>query len=349
MKNKILLTAALLSGLTFHTAVANANAEGWKLVWSDEFDYTGSPVNDKDEWYFNKEESMTREARFVEENAYCENGDLIIEAKYHGPGDYSSSGIATRASYTAGKLEMRAKLPYSKGMWPAFWTINAPGSAGGGGYREIDVMELVGGGAMDSRIYGTAHWGPHWSDLDKSGSVFDLTSGTYADDYHIFGVNWDSTQIEFYVDDSIYHTAILNETAKGYLTLPQEVRLNLAVGGSWPGSPNSSTVWPQKFYIDYVRIYEKVGTSTLVNTQKTTTTSLSTISRSGLITFQGETGVQIQRVSLYDMQGKMIQSISGDKQQSISISGATLPKSMLLAKVQLSNGEEKTLKVSNLK
>lgn len=321
---------------TAFSSMIHAQDFEWVLKWEDEFERTGSPVSPGSGWYYNKEGSMTRSASFSESNAYCENGELIIEAKKISDGNYTSSGIATTESFTEGRLVARAKLPYGKGMWPAFWTINAPRTAAG--YREIDIMELVGGGSNDGIIYGTAWWGPNGNDLESDGGHFRISPAKYSDDYHVFGIDWDDTGIAFFLDDSVYHVATLDQAGQENFQLPQEVRFNLAVGGGWPGEPNSTTVWPQKFHIDWFRVYEKQPVST--EPVKTVSELHSQITVSPTITnikVQTISSSNIGEVSLFDLSGKKLYSFSCDVRE-LLIDKANLAEAVYVVNVKLKNG-----------
>lgn len=323
---------------------------GWVLQWSDEFDGAGSPVSDTSGWYYNKESSMTRLARFDESAAYLEDGKLIIEAKKHGEGDYTSAGIATKAHYNQGRIVMRAKVPYSQGMWPAFWTINAPGS--GPGYREIDIMEMVGGPQSgkggDNVSFGTVWWGLNATSLERSSGHQILEDGKYADEFHTYGINWDSSKIEFFIDDEIFHTAGLYMWNCYVLHLMHEIRLNLAVGGNWPGKPDNTTVWPQKFIIDWVRIYQKDATSInegISNSKIKIDEKLNIQIESDIIHVQSLNEVKITNVLLFDSKGRSLYSMRERSEQEIVINNLNLSNSIYFLKIELSNGVLETRKI----
>jgi len=242
---------------------------GYTLVFNDEFNGTSI---DRNNWeinngfnYANDElECYTNRAQ----NAYIENGSLVIQGLKENyqcanalngsyAAQYTSAKLDTKGkhSFLYGKIQMRAKLPYGKGMWPAFWTlgsnidqVNWP-SCG-----EIDILELIGGGKNDSIATSNVHYPVNGGSNPVAGSQYSISPQTFANDYHIFAADWDANQIQFSVDGNIYYT--VNIKGVTWLHNPQYLLLNLAIGGTWPGNPDATTVFPQKYYIDWVRVYQ---------------------------------------------------------------------------------------------
>ena len=252
-------------------------AEDWQLSWSDEFDHEGLP--DPNKWGYeegfirnNEAQCYTRARR---ENARVENGQLILEArKEHWPNpgyvagtekgsqsreaaDYTSASINTlhKENPLYGRLEMRAKLPHGKGVWPAFWALGENiGEVGWPKCGEIDIMEFV-GKDLDW-IYGTLHWFRDGKHPSSGGKV--QVQGV-DEVFHVYAVNWDPARIEFLVDDRSYYAMDLDKAGAGEdnaFRRPQYLLLNLAVGGSWGGAIDDS-VLPQRMEVDYVRVYKK--------------------------------------------------------------------------------------------
>jgi beta-glucanase (GH16 family) len=201
------------------------------------------------------------------ENVQVEGGNLVMTARketYTGNDgvtrDYTSARLNTSARFTQtyGRFEARIKIPFGQGMWPAFWMLgNDIGTIGWPGCGEVDIMENI--GREPAMVHGTIH-GPGYSGGNGIGSPYSLASGRFADDFHIFAVEWEPQQIRFYVDDQLYATrtpADLPTGTKWVYDHPFFVILDLAVGGAWPGSPDSSTSFPQKMLVDYVRVYRK--------------------------------------------------------------------------------------------
>ncbi|HEY0607430.1 MAG TPA: glycoside hydrolase family 16 protein [Herpetosiphonaceae bacterium] len=259
-----------LIGTAFGAKQAQA---GWTLAWSDEFN---GPNIDTSNWGYEIGYVRNNELQYYTnrpENARIENGQLLIEGRkesYNGYA-YTSASLITKGKrqFQYGRIEMRAKLPYSQGTWPAFWTLGVKGSpvdtACWPATGEIDIMELIGGGVRDSQSYGTAHWNQGddpscGAGHASNGRMYQLPAGKFADDYHIFAVEWDATQIKWFVDGTQFHTLDITTANQSELRQPHYLLLNLAIGGNWPGSPDATSVFPMKYYIDYVRVYTPTGT-----------------------------------------------------------------------------------------
>jgi len=235
------------------------------LIWSEEFEYTGTPSSSKwnmetggGGWGNNELQYYTS----TENNAMVENGVLTITAREESFGgrDYTSARITTQSKFDFkyGKIEARIKLPYGQGIWPAFWMLGANiGSVGWPSCGEIDIMELVGGsGGNDKTSHTTIHWDNN-GDHAQYGESYTLSSGIFADDFHIFAVEWDSQEIRGYVDGNKFYT--INITPDGLSEFKNNffIILNVAVGGNWPGSPDASTTFPQTMQVDWIRVYQE--------------------------------------------------------------------------------------------
>ncbi len=276
-KNIILLFVAILS-----LALANqVKAQScYELVWNDEFNYTGLP--DSTVWAFEEGGSGwgNNELQYYTskrpENAYVEDGLLTITAREenYGGRNYTSARLITyptNHSWQYGKIEARIKLPYGQGIWPAFWMLGDDIFEGTPwpGCGEIDIMEMVGGGeGKDDVVHGTMHYDDNGHAY--YGGDYQLEEGIFADSFHTFAIEWTDTYIKWFVDGIQYHEASITPS---YLTELHDdffLLLNIAVGGNWPGSPNSSTVFPQQMQVDYVRVYQmdnepELSGDTLVN------------------------------------------------------------------------------------
>jgi beta-glucanase (GH16 family) len=278
---KLLTAIALLTTLT-----ASSYSACWNMVWHDEFD--GPNINTA---YWNFETGCGGWGNNELENylsndastAYIENGNLVIQANNLNTGGgacgYTSARMTTqdKVHFTYGRIEARIKTVYGKGMWPAFWMLGQNiGSVGWPACGEIDIMEMVGGGSgFDNVCYGTAHW-------DNNGHAsYGLSTSIgwpakLSDDYHIYAVEWDASQIRWYFDSNNYCTLNTNGASMEEFTGRDFfILLNVAVGGSWPGSPDGSTVFPQKMYVDYVRWYQD-GACGPTNTPSPTPTLVTT-------------------------------------------------------------------------
>jgi beta-glucanase (GH16 family) len=271
------LFAMILAGMfglsaTAQTAAPQASVSPWKLVWSDEFNGTNGSAVDSSKWASetggggwgnNELEYYTSRLQ----NAWQQDGNLVIkvEAEKHTGADgvsrnYTSARLKTlgKFSQTYGRFEARMKIPRGQGIWPAFWMlgndIDQPGWPDCG---EIDIMENI--GKEPSVVHGTIH-GPGYSGAGGIGSSFSLPgTPSFADDFHIFAVEWEPNLIRFYVDDHLYATrtpADLPKGAKWVYDHPFFILLNVAVGGEWPGNPDATSIFPQTMLVDYVRVYE---------------------------------------------------------------------------------------------
>lgn len=238
---------------------------GWKLTWSDEFDETNGSKPDSAKWVYdiggtgwgnNELEYYTDSAK----NAYQENGHLVIKAIEENVGgrNYTSARIKTKGRFEQayGKFEARIKIPYGQGIWPAFWMLGKDvDSTVWPGCGEIDIMENI--GKEPEIIHGTIH-GPGYS-ADK-GLSSGYTGIRFADDYHVYAVEWEPNVIRWYCDGKLYATKTSNDIGKGNKWVfdhPFFMILNVAVGGGWPGNPDATTVFPQTMEVDYVRVYQR--------------------------------------------------------------------------------------------
>jgi beta-glucanase (GH16 family) len=250
-----------------------------KLVWSEEFNYTGLP--DSSKWSYahgfvrNNEKQYYTAGR--KENAYVSNGYLTITGqkenyvneKYKaGSSDwkhkdslasYTSAAIISqrKASWKYGRIEVRAKIPTGLGVWPAIWMLgdNEP-EVGWPQCGEIDIMEYV--GHDSATIHGTVHYAdPTTKKHLQSGGK--IAARQPYNDFHNYAVEWDSAQIQFLFDDKVYHAFPVNKAGVGTgnaFQQPFYLLINFALGGSWGGSIDDK-VLPQKFIVDYVRIYQQ--------------------------------------------------------------------------------------------
>jgi beta-glucanase (GH16 family) len=236
------------------------NSQGWKLIWSDEFN--GPTINPL--WVFEKGGNGWGNAELEyytsrPENARIENGILIIEARqeqYQGS-PYTSARLNSRAlqQFQYGRIEGRLKLPSGQGIWPAFWMLGSNTSWPNGG--EIDIMEYV--GKTPDTIYQTVH-GPGYAGTRGISSHFVLTADSLKNDFHIYAIEWQPNEIRWFVDAQEVFKITPDKIPAGTQWVfdhPFFIILNLAVGGSWPGYPDSTTVFPQQFQVDYVRFYQK--------------------------------------------------------------------------------------------
>lgn len=256
------------------TASAN-DPKAWSLTWSDEFDGPkGSPV-DSSKWSFDiggngwgNNELETYTSRTA--NSYIEDGRLVIKAlreTFAGPDNitrnYTSARLLTKNKFsqTYGRFEARIKVPYGQGIWPAFWMLgNNIDTARWPKCGEIDIMENI--GKEPSIAHGTLH-GPGYSGGSGISASYTLPDGRkLSDDFHTFAVEWEPNVIRFYVDGLLYKMRTPADLPPGTSWVfdhPFFIILNVAIGGTWPGNPDATTVFPQQMQVDYVRAYQRTG------------------------------------------------------------------------------------------
>lgn len=241
----------------------------WELVWADEFDQPDGSVPDPQKWNYQQGGAGWGNGELqhytnAKENAFIQDGMLLIRAnkEYMMGRDYTSARLTTqfKGDWTFGRVEIRAKLPNTQGIWPAFWMLPTRARYGGGAVGgEIDIMEMV--GSEPGRIYGTLHFG---NPAERSSGSFDLPNAvTFDDDFHIFAMEWESTEIRWYVDGTLFHAETEwfttgRKDARYPAPFDQDFYLliNVAVGGYWPGSPDETSVFPQTLFVDYVRVFQ---------------------------------------------------------------------------------------------
>lgn len=236
----------------------------WTLYWQDEFKGTnGSGANESkwvhevggEGWGNNEEQYYTQGTN----NCYIQDDNLVIEAKKENMNNnkYTSARITTKGKLDLkyGKVEMRAKVPYGQGIWPAFWMLGSDiAEVNWPDCGEIDIMENI--GKEPKIVHGTLH-GPGYSGNMGIGSPYEIADD-FKDSYHIFSIEWSENKIEWFIDGKKYHSMNPDKVIGNKWVYNNNfyLLLNLAVGGNWPGYPDDTTVFPQKFYIDYIRVYK---------------------------------------------------------------------------------------------
>ena len=243
-------------------------AQTYTLVWSDEFDSTSVNTN---EWEYevNGNGGGNNELQYYTANptnSFLSAGVFKIMAlkqSYLGK-LYTSARLHTKKSWKYGRFEARMKLPFGKGIWPAFWMLGSNiSSVSWPACGEIDIMEMIGGTTTanggDGRVFGTAHWSNNGAHA-QYGLSYALPTGKLSDDFHTYAVNWDATKIVWYIDNKQYCELNTQPTGLSAFRAPFFIILNLAVGGNWPGSPDATTTFPQLMEVDYVRVYQNIPT-----------------------------------------------------------------------------------------
>lgn len=244
-------------------ALAGAATAAWTIVWEDDFNGPNGTAPNASNWNVadNPGLSGNKELEYyAPANVYLDGkSNLVLKSV---PQDYKgfnyTSGwvdTALKFNFTFGKLEVRAKLPTGQGIWPAHWAMpDYPGICWPRG-GEIDILERINTVPM---VHGALHWSTEGcgDPTEQNGGNW---SGTLpydpSDDFHLYSIVWDAQAdtIAYAIDDDVYTT--VDTVSTKFPQLPFHVILNTAVGGSWPGSPNATTVWPQYHLIDYVRWY----------------------------------------------------------------------------------------------
>ncbi len=260
--------ACLLGSSACNTQTEEKTEEGnreRKLVWSDEFDYTGLPDSTKwgydvggHGWGNNEKQFYTSERL---ENAAVANGVLTITAikESHEGSDYTSARLVTKnkGDWKYGRMEIKAKLPKGVGVWPAIWMLPTDWKYGGWPESgEIDIMEHV--GYQPDSIFGTVHTGAynHSIGTQKGKSTY---RNNVSEAFHVYALEWSENDIRIFVDDEEYFS-YPNER-KTFMEWPFDERfhllLNIAVGGNWGGQKGiDDSIFPQKMEVDYVRVYQ---------------------------------------------------------------------------------------------
>ncbi|MCB9082282.1 MAG: family 16 glycosylhydrolase [Lewinellaceae bacterium] len=240
---------------------------GYTLAWSDEFSgstldpntWTHEIGNGVGGWGNNELQYYTASTK----NSFLSNGNLVIEARKEDAVGYkyTSARIITRAKkeFTFGRIDIRAKLPVIKGIWPALWMLGSNiQSEGWPACGEIDIMELI--GTYTNRVHGTVHWKPVSGSSTNKGQAIELPAGNFSQQFHVFSLVWEKDKLDFYMDDQLYFTFTKQDVgAANYpFNNPFFFIFNVAVGGNWPGPPVENSAFPpQRMFVDYVRVFQK--------------------------------------------------------------------------------------------
>ncbi len=240
--------------------------DNYKLIWSDEFNGSQLDTNawsyrigtGSNGWGNNELEYYTNR----KENLFLSSGLLTIEArkeKYRGQ-EYTSARIATQNKkiFTYGRVDIRAKLPVGQGIWPALWMLgNNISSVGWPACGEIDIMEMI--GKTPKKVYGTLHW-----KKKDSGHVYEtksdsLATGDFSMEFHVFSLLRSQDTIKILLDNHpFYEKALNNLSAENRpFKKPFYLVFNVAVGGNWPGPPDSTTQFPKRMYVYVFSVFYK--------------------------------------------------------------------------------------------
>ena len=243
---------------------------GWQLVWADEFE---DESLDPGKWRRQVVEAgrFNREwQRYTDsiDNAYIDNGSLVIKAIHesdrHGPDQFTSARLHTlpEDGWTYGKIVARIQLPYGRGIWPAFWMLGANIDENGGDTPwpqsgEIDNLEMYGSrdnAVVEANIHYAGRSGRH-ANMGAVGARLDR--GKFADNFHVFEIEWDADQIQWFVDGKRFASTSISSSEFSEFHKPFFILLNIAVGGSSAGRTDDTTPFPQYMYVDWVRVYQR--------------------------------------------------------------------------------------------
>ncbi len=271
--------AAASSSSTATSATKVAAPAGWRAVWADEFE--GSTV-DASRWkiedhstygdgnnelacLMNRPENLNVSGGVLHMVARRESTPVMCgssDSRFPGGRTYTSAHMTTKgkADWTYGRFEVRAKLPTAagttKGLWPAFWLRPTAGGTG-----ELDVLEAIGSdssGIESTKVHQTI-WYDYSGTHKQQPATVTVPNGLPSAGYHVYASEWEPGVIRWYIDGVLTYTRTTATTPwlDQAFNKPFYLRLNLAIGGGWPGSPTSATQFPASYDVDYVRVYQR--------------------------------------------------------------------------------------------
>lgn len=273
------MLCAVLLGQTAMVAQPN-----WRLVWNDEFTVEGRPSPEN--WVYEKGFVRNQELQlYQEENVEVKGGLLVITGRKerrpnpaHQPGsedwrasrshgEYTSGSIKTmgRHKWTFGRFEARGRFGVTSGLWPAFWTVGTAREWPSGG--EIDIMEFFRSTYLANAAWGSRErWKAIWDDSrapieDVARQAGFASAAEWARHFHTWRMDWDKDWIRLYLDGRLMNEIDLSKTVnqsvdgKNPFHEPHHIILNLAIGAT--GGDPAGTVWPQRFEVDWVRVYQR--------------------------------------------------------------------------------------------
>lgn len=293
MKHHILAIVAAIASLQASADAPPTNANGYRLVWGDEFDYVGAP--DSTKWTFERGFVRNKEPQWYQpDNARVADGCLILEARaehadnpdydpastdwrYSRKGaEVTSSSVRTRGlmHFLYGSLEVRARIPARDGAWPAIWTLGLTNPWPSNG--EIDILEYyeVGG---EPKILANAAWGSdtagagRWNTKRVPYSHFTDRDPQWADKFHVWRMDWTPDHIRIYIDDELINDIDITGTINGKnagegenpFHKPHFMLLNLALK-DYSGKGIDPATLPIRYEIDYVRLYQAPGEKIMI-------------------------------------------------------------------------------------
>ncbi len=236
---------------------------GYSLVWGDEFN--GKDIN-TNSWTFetgNNNGWGNSELQYYTDrlqNVFVSGGNLIVEARVepYNTFKYTSTRMITKnkKTFKFGRIDIRAKMPKGKGIWPALWMLgNNIDQVNWPACGEMDILELL--GHEPNKIYGTMHWGSSFATHGSKGTSYTLPTGSFDQQFHVYSLIWKQNDIRLLIDDQEFLHVTSTDVPGTYpFNSDFFFIFNIAVGGSWPGSPDNTTVFPQRMVVDYVRVFQ---------------------------------------------------------------------------------------------
>lgn len=256
-----------------------AGRSGWRLVWADEF--SGSGV-DPSRWkvedhstygdgnnelacLMNRPENLSVSSGVLHLIAREESTPITCnssDSRFPNGRRYTSAHLTTKgkAEWTYGRFEVRAKLPTAagttKGLWPAFWLRPTAGGTG-----ELDVLEAIGtdgSGSEHTKVHQTI-WYDYSGTHRQQPATVTVPNGLPSAGFHTYAAEWEPGEIRWYIDDVLTYTRNRSTTPwiDEAFAKPFYLRLNLAIGGGWPGAPTGATEFPASYDVDHVRVYQR--------------------------------------------------------------------------------------------
>ena len=239
---------------------APATYPGFTLVWEDNFDGTAlgshwtQEIGRGSSGWGNNELQYYRAQNTTVANGYC-----IIEAKQENfsGANYTSSRMITKGAedFKYGRIDIRAALPEGQGIWPALWMLGSNiDQVSWPNCGEIDIMEIV--GHEPNKLHGTLHWGDVNGNHAQYGG-YKNSSIDLSEEFNVYSIIWTQTQITWLLNNVQYHVININEAQFDEFRENFFFIMNVAVGGNWPGSPDATTVFPQRMIVDYIRVHQQ--------------------------------------------------------------------------------------------
>jgi beta-glucanase (GH16 family) len=244
--------------------------EGYSMVWSDEFDdqdidaskWTYETGDGTDYglpagWGNNEKQIYTKSSENSSTAQVDGNSVLAITALEDNAGGYTSAKLTTNGLFSMrfGRIDVRAKMPEGKGLWPAIWMLGDNNDEiAWPGCGEIDIVEVL--GHQPSVMYSTLHYANGDHQHGEKQKMEALSGGNFSDGFHVFTLEWDNETLTFAVDGNQIQQFTIEEDMKEFQRSFYLI-LNVAVGGYWPGDPDGTTTFPQQMLVDYVRVFTK--------------------------------------------------------------------------------------------